>query len=151
MSRHQPQAAGIEQDKVNADFFVNQIDHNHRCFDSIFIHTHTHTLGNFPYTTVIFHSLQSTQLMSNHPKSDRKHHKPLTWHGMHSLQTERMKRLLDKDGRQICSLNGLARWLASGRTMLLQWSRKCRRRNPRWKTKTRETKKNKLFFKRCLP
>lgn len=112
MNRHKPQAAGIDQDKFNADFFVNQIDHNHRCFYPVFIHTYT--LGNFPYTKVmkkiIFHSLQSTQLMSNHPKSDRKHGKPLTWHGRHSLQKEvawEDEELLAKDGRQICSLNGL--------------------------------------------
>lgn len=72
MSRHQPQAAGIEQDKVNADFFVNQIDHNHRCFDSIFIHTHTtHTLGNFPYTTVIFHGLQTEYTADEQPSQVR--------------------------------------------------------------------------------
>lgn len=147
MSRHKPQAAGKDQDKFNADFFMNPIDHNHRCFYPIFIPTHTHW--------AIFHTLQLWRKI--YFAVNRVH----GWWATIPSQIEnilnlspdtgcipsrrtwcgRMKRLLDKDGRKICSLNGLPWWLVSGCTMLLQWSRKCRRRNPRWKTKNKQRNK----------
>lgn len=94
--------------------------------------------------------------MSNHPKSDRKHGKPLTWHRKHSLQKEvawEDEETLGQGWQTDLQLERSALMTCFGAhdasTVVQEVQEK--KSKVKGQKQTEKQKKNKLLLKRCLP
>lgn len=96
--------------------------------------------------------------MSNHPKSDRKHGKPLTWHGRHSLQEVAWEdeETLGRGWQTDLQLERSALMTCFGAhdasTVVQEvQEKKSKVKGQEQTEKQTKKKKNKLLFKRSLP